>query len=147
MKNWDGITKLSTKRGRYGASKFKAFSILAELPPKHYLSVRKLCLMSGIGYYSLARALPRWTRWEYVARYPTTFIGQGDYMYRLLAKGKSWLALALMQLPNANIFKHELERWQIHIAPEWNEYMALPFEDFVKRLHDKILELGFTKIR
>ena len=147
MKNWNGITKLTTKRGRYGASKFKAFSVLVELPPKHYLSVRKLCLMSGIGYYSLARALPRWTHWEYVARYPTTVIGQGDYMYRLLVKGKSWLDLAIEQLPNANLFKQELEQWQIHIAPRWDEYMTLPFEDFIKRLHGEIVKLGFMKIR
>ena len=108
MRNWNGITKLSTKRGRYGSSKLKAFTVLAGIPEKQYLSVRQLCLMSGIDYHSLARALPKWVRWEYVARYPTTSIGEGDFMYRILAKGRSWLKLALAQLPNAHIFIAEL---------------------------------------
>ena len=140
MKNWNGITKLSTKRGRYGASKLKAFSVLVKLPPKHYLSVRQLCLMSGIGYYSLARALPKWVRWEYVARYPTTVIGEGDYMYRLLAKGRSWLELALVQLPNANLFITELQTWQhdIMYPARYEAYRKLPFDEFVSRLHELV---------
>ncbi len=32
MNHWNGITKLASKRGRYGASKLKAFSVLARLP-------------------------------------------------------------------------------------------------------------------
>ncbi len=140
MKHWDGITKLSIKRGRYGASKLKAFSVLVEIPAKHYLSVRQLCLMSGIGYYSLARALPKWVRWEYVARYPTTSIGEGDYMYQLLAKGRSWLKLALAQLPNAHIFTKELETWQSEIMypVRFEEYRTLPFNDFILRLHELV---------
>lgn len=140
MKHWNGITKLSTKRGRYGASKLKAFSVLAGIPAKRYLSVRQLCLMSGVDYYSLARALPKWVRWEYVARYPTTSIGEGDYMYQLLAKGRSWLKLALAQLPNAHIFTAELEKWQtitMHPA-RFEEYRALPFNEFVARLHELV---------
>ena len=140
MKYWDGITKLSTKRGRYGASKLKAFSVLAKLPAKHYLPVRQLCLQSGIGYYSLARALPKWARWEYVARYPTASIGEGDYMYQLLVKGRSWLKLALAQLPNAHIFIAELEKWQtITVYPaRFEEYRALPFNEFVAGLHELV---------
>ncbi|MFC1984197.1 hypothetical protein ACFLVO_04225 [Chloroflexota bacterium] len=140
MKHWNGITKLNTKRGKYGASKLKAFSVLAGIPTKHYLSVRRLCLMSGIGYYSLARALPKWVVWEYVARYPTTSIGEGDYMYQLLAKGRSWLNLALAQLPNAHIFIKELDTWQSEIMypARFEEYMVLPFNEFVVRLHEQV---------
>lgn len=137
MNFWNGITKLTTKRGRYGCSKLKAFSILNRMAPDQYLPVRQLCLMSGIDYYSLGRALPKWTRWEYVARYPTTSIGEGDYMYQLSAKGKSWLKLALAQLPNANIFVKELETWQkdVMVPAVFSEYRSLPFNDFVARLH------------
>jgi hypothetical protein len=140
MRRWNGITKLSTKRGRYGASKLKAFSVLSKIPSKHYLSVRQLCLLTGIGYYSLARALPNWVRWEYVARYPTTSIGEGDYMYQLLAKGRSWLKLALAQLPNARLFTKELETWQKNgmYPSRFAEFRALPFNEFVVGLHELV---------
>jgi len=140
MKHWNGITKLNTKRGRYGSSKLKAFSVLVDIPPKHYLSVRQLCLTSGIDYYSLARALPKWVRWEYVARYPTTAIGEGDYMYQLLAKGRSWLKLALAQLPNAQTFTTELETWQREVMhpTRFKEYRVLPFNEFVAGLHELV---------
>jgi hypothetical protein len=96
--------------------------------------------MSGIGYYSLARALPKWVRWEYVARYPTTAIGEGDYMYQLLAKGRSWLKLALAQLPNAHVFTTELQTWQrdVMYPAKYEEYRALSFTDFVARLHELV---------
>lgn len=140
MKHWDGTTKLTTKRGRYGASKVKAFSVLDGIPAKHYLSVRQLCLSTGIDYYSLARALPKWVRWEYVARYPTTSIGEGDYMYQLLAKGRSWLKLALAQLPNAHIFMEELNTWRsVTMSPDrFQEYRDLPFSRFVAGLHELV---------
>ena len=140
MKHWDGITKLASKRGRYGASKLKAFTVLAGIPPTHYLSVRQLCLMSGIDYYSLARALPKWVRWEYVARYPTIAIGEGDFMYMLLTKGHSWLRLAQAQLPNAHIFTKELEVWQKEIMhpTRFAQFRALPFNQFVEGLHELV---------
>ena len=140
MRKWNGITKLSTKRGKYGSSKLKAFRVLSNMPANYYLPIRQLCLMSGIDYYSLGRALPKWVRWEYVARYPTTSIGEGDYMYRLLAKGRSWLNIAITQLPNAHIFIEELERWQDKIMyPErYEEFLTLPFYDFVARLHELV---------
>ena len=140
MKHWDGVTKLSTKRGRYGASKLKAFSVLDRIPAKHYLSVRQLCLTSGIDYYSLARALLKWVRWEYVARYPTTSIGEGDYMYQILTKGRSWLKLALAQLPNARIFTTELQTWQrdVMYPARYEEYRVLSFNDFVAQLHELV---------
>jgi hypothetical protein len=140
MKRWNRISRLASKRGRYGRSKLRAFTVLARVPPKHYLSVRQLCLLSGIDYYSLARALPRWVVWEYVARYPTTAIGEGDFMYQLLVKGKSWLKLALVQLPNARIFTKELETWQTVVMhpTRFEEYRTLPFNDFILRLHELV---------
>jgi hypothetical protein len=136
VKNWDGVTKLSIKRGRYGASKVKAFNVLKDLPADQYLSVRQLCLWTGIDYFSIARALSNWTRWEYVARYPTTSIGEGDYSYRLLARGRSWLQLALSQLPNAPIFIEELSYWQREvIADKFARMRGLKFKNFVSELH------------
>jgi hypothetical protein len=147
MKHWDGITKLIRKRGRYGSSKVKAFSVLVGIPEKQYLSVRQLCLLSGIDYYSLARALPKWVRWEYVARYPTTVIGEGDFAYRILAKGRSWLKLALAQLPNAPTFSRELENWQTKVMYQsrFEQFRALPFNEFVAGLHELVKANRSTK--
>ncbi len=146
MSNWNRITKLTTKRGRYGASKLKAFTVLSNIAPDRYLPVRSLCLLSGIDYYSLGRALPRWTIWFYVGRYPTSSIGEGDYMYQLLAKGKSWLKLAMEQLPNASIFIEELEVWQHDVMkPEvFQELKGLPFNQFVHRLNE-LIKVSKTK--
>lgn len=137
MNRWDGITKLTAKRGRYGSSKLKAFNVLNTISAHHFLSARALCLMSGIGYYSLGRALSNWVRWHYVARYPTTAIGEGDYMYQLLPKGRSWLKLALAQLPNAHLFIAELQTWQRDVMSpaRYQEYSKMPFDDFVEKLH------------
>jgi hypothetical protein len=148
MKHWNGITKLSTKRGRYGASKLKAFSVLAAIPVKHCLSVRQLCLLSGIDYFSLGRSLPKWIRWEYVARYPTTAIGEGDYMYQLLAKGRSWLDLAMEQLPNSAIFAKELETWRNEVMTpnRFNEMRSLSFKEFVGQLHELIKAKQIKKV-
>jgi len=145
VKKWDGKSKLSSKRGRYGSSKVKAFTVLARIPEKHYLSVRQLCLLTGIDYYSLARALPKWVKWGYVTRYPTVSIGEGDYMYRLLSKGRSWLSLALEYLPNANKFIEELEFWQREIINQarFEEYRTLPFNEFVARLHELVRVSSF----
>jgi hypothetical protein len=136
MKNWDGVTKLSKKRGRYGASKLKGFSVLEELEQKEYLSVRQLCLCTGIGYYSLARALPNWVRWEYVSRVPTTGIGEGDYAYGVLEKGRAWQKLAVAQLPNAQVFLEELNKWQLQVmTPEaYQKMRKLKFKDFISAL-------------
>ena len=139
-RGWNGITKLTTKRGRYAVRKFKAFSILAELPAGYYCSVRELCLASGLTYYSLARALPNWVLWDYVTRYPMTECGQGDYMYRLLPHGRSWFRLAMVQLPNANLFRRELEIWRNQVMDKamYESLLTLPFNDFVTQLHELV---------
>ncbi|MDD5702931.1 MAG: hypothetical protein PHU23_12880, partial [Dehalococcoidales bacterium] len=134
-KQWK--SKLCTKRGRYGSSKLKAFTVLANLLPKRYITTRQLCLSTGIDYYSLARALPRWIRYEYVSRQPTAIIGEGDFQYRLLPHGRSWLNLAVDNLPNTPMFLNELKTWQNEIMPSdrFSEFMTLPFNVFVTRLH------------
>jgi len=118
----------------------KGFTVLQELPAGQYLSVRQLSLWSGIGYYSLARALPKWVTWEYVSRCPTTGIGEGDYMYKILEKGRSWRKLALEQLPNAPVFLQELENWHQQVMkPETYEKMRrLKFKEFTSELDQLI---------
>ena len=146
MNSWNGKSKLNTKKGRYAASKVKAFSVLGELPGGQYLSVRQLCLWSGIGYFSLARALPNWVRWEYVSRFPTVGIGEGDFQYKILSKGRSWQKLALEHLPNALIFIEELNRWQHSISQEkYEQMLQLKFKDFVAELNRMIKESRMPK--
>ncbi len=136
MSEFKGISKLSNKRGDYGRSKLLAFAVLESLQPNEYLSVRQLCLQAGIGYFSLGRALPNWTRWEYITRFPTSVIGQGDYAYKILSKGKSWQKLALEHLPNAPIFMEELNRWQRSMSQEkYEEMLQLKFKYFVAELN------------
>jgi hypothetical protein len=107
----------------------------------HYLSVRQLCLLTGIGYYSLARALPKWVTWEYVARFPTIEIGEGDYAYKVLEKGRSWRQLALEQLPNARIFLDELYYWRklVMTSDRYERMRQLKFNDFVSEL-DRLIK-------
>ena len=139
MSEFNGKSRLSTKRGDYGRSKLLVFAVLESLPPNEYLSVRQLCLQAGIGYYSLGRALPNWIRWEYVTRFPTSAIGEGDFAYKILSKGKSWQKLALEYLPNAPIFMEELDRWQRSISQEkYEQMLQLKFKDFVAELNRMI---------
>jgi hypothetical protein len=120
----------------------KGFSVLEELKPNEYLSVRQLCLLTGIGYYSLARALPRWVTWEYVSRFPTADIGEGDYAYKVLEKGREWQKLALAQLPNAQVFLEELSKWQHQVmTPETYQKMRrLKFINFTSEL-DRLIKI------
>lgn len=129
--------KLLIKRGKYGRSKVKAFTVLSQ-DPGQWLSSRELCLWSGIGYRSLARALPKWYTWEYVSRRPCTTYGLGDYEYKLQARGREWLAIARAELPNYGRFISELMAWQAHIRPKWTEFMAMPFHKFVDSLHEAV---------
>ena len=77
ISEFNGKSRLSTKRGDYGRWKLLAFGVMESLEPNEYLSVRQLCLQAGIGYYSLGRALPNWIRWEYVTRFPLQPSGRG----------------------------------------------------------------------
>ena len=137
VSTFTGKSKLSTKQGRYGSSKLKAFTVLASLKPGYFLSVRQLCLSSGIDYYTLGRALPRWVNWDYVARYPTSSIGEGDFMYKLLSRGASWLELAKRHLPNAEALLYELEYWQTEVITSelYAELLSEHFAPFVARIH------------
>jgi len=141
MSDWKGKSKLSKKKGRYGCSKMKGFMVLQELPERRYMSVRQLCLWTGISYYSLARALPNWVRWQYTARQPTVAIGEGDYCYCILAKGRSWRQLALEQLPNARIFLDELYYWRklVMTSDRYERMRQLKFNDFVSEL-DRLIK-------
>lgn len=131
------VSKLTTKRGKYGSSKVKAFTVL--LKEGRWLSARELCLYTGIKYRSLARALPRWYAFEYVTRQPILQFGKGDYEYKLLARGKSWLRLAEANLPNYELFIRELTAWRASLTAKSIEgYMSLGFLPFVNAL-DKAL--------
>ncbi|MFC1952453.1 hypothetical protein ACFLV8_02270 [Chloroflexota bacterium] len=128
-------SKLQIKRGRYGSSKVKAFSVLN----KGVLTARQLCVLTGIGYYSLARALPRWTRFEYVARDPILY--GGFYEYALTAKARMWLRLAAQYLPNYALFVQELNTWQDNLAePTINLLMRMRFNDFTQELDFMVKE-------
>ncbi len=61
-------------------------------------------------------------------------------MYQLLVKGRTWLELALAQLPNASTFTTELQTWQrdVMYPARYEEYRALPFNDFVTQLHELV---------
>src|ERR1035437_7294755 len=109
---------LATKRGAYGRSKFKAFTIF-EHNLGDWLSTRFLCVSTGIPYHSLARHLPRWWDFEYVIRQP--YIGIGDYGYQATEKSYGWLALAKTELPNAALFASELSDWQKAIRSDFDK--------------------------
>ncbi len=61
--------------------------------------------------------------------------GEGDYEYKLLAKGKSWLALAKAELPNARKFQAELKSWRESLPVLGSGLLELPFNSFVSELH------------
>ena len=121
-------SKLRTKRGAYGRSKVKAFTVLQNNHGQ-WLSTRFLCVSTGIPYHSLARHLPRWWDFGYITRQP--YVGLGDYEYHVLEKAYTWLALARTELPNAKLFLSELSEWQEAIQPDFDKMMALPFTKFI----------------
>ena len=129
-------SRLQTKRGRYGSSKAKAFAVLRQY---QWLPARQLCISTGIGYHSLGRALPRWVGFEYVTRQPI-LIG-GDFEYHLEPKGKKWLSLAAMYLPNYWRFMAELKAWQDDLPDDTGDNLITsPFNEFVSTLDKMIKE-------
>ena len=121
-------SRLRTKRGAYGRSKVKAFTIL-QSNNEYWLSTRYLCVATGIPYHSLARHLPRWWDFGYVTRRPC--VGMGDYEYRATEKAYTWLKLARTELPNANLFLSELSEWHKAIQPDADKLLSLPFTKFL----------------
>jgi hypothetical protein len=121
-------SKLRIKRGAYGRSKAKAFTIFQN-NHGHWLSTRFLCVSTGIPYHSLARHLPRWWDFGYITRQPC--VGLGDYEYHALEKAYTWLALAKTELPNAKLFLSELSEWQKAIQTDFDKMMTLPFTKFI----------------
>ena len=127
-------SKLSLKRGRYGSSKAKAFTGLSE---NEWLSARQICIVTGIGYYSLGRALPRWVSFGYVIRQPIMIAG--DYEYHLEPKAKKWLRLANSYLPNYSVFMNELKAWRVVLTDDIvGDLMSMSFRSFVSELDNKI---------
>ena len=134
------MSKFQLRSARYGASKFKAFFTLNEVAPLYYSS-RSLCILTGIGYYSLARHLIRWVYLRYVTRCVCATFGQGDWQYSLLYQGKHWLEYAQRELPNAGLFETELKAWREYIEPYEGELLEAKFNDFVAGLDYHIKEL------
>jgi hypothetical protein len=128
VKTQDRTSRLRTKRGAYGRSKVKAFTILQN-NHGHWLSTRYLCVSTGIPYHSLARHLPRWWDFGYVTRQPC--VSLGDYEYHATDKAYSWLALARTELPNAKLFLSELSEWHKAIEPDFDKLLAMPFTKFL----------------
>ncbi|MFC1906925.1 hypothetical protein ACFLW8_02415 [Chloroflexota bacterium] len=132
-------SKLATKRGKYGRSRTKAFTVLASNDKDIWVTARVLCIYSGIGYRSLATALPRWYDFEYVDRRVALYTGNGDYEYKLLSRGTSWLKVAERNLPNFRTFISELEDWQSTLDEKsvlW--FMSLGFLPFIAALDEAI---------
>ena len=142
MNTQQRISKLRTKRGAYGRSKLKAFTIFQN-NHGHWLSTRFLCVSTGIPYHSLARHLPRWYDFGYVTRQPC--VGLGDYEYHALEKAYTWLVLARTDLQNAKLFLSELSEWQKTIQPEFDEMMTLPFTKFIPAYTNAIRQFSTSK--
>lgn len=110
-------SSLSKRTGTYGKRKYQVFTVLFVLGYKYgrdnYLSTRELAIYSGIPYRSLTRVLPKWVEWEYVERRPAQSFRKhiGDYEYRLMPHGKSWLDLAKNKLHTRIDFHRELSAW------------------------------------
>lgn len=134
-KTQNRISRLRTKRGAYGRSKVKAFTILRN-NQGHWLSTRYLCVATGIPYHSLARHLPRWWDFGYVTRQPC--VGLGDYEYHATEKAYTWLKLARTELPNANLFLRELSEWRKVIEPDFDKLLAMPFTKFIQAYAEAI---------
>lgn len=130
-------SKLEVKRGKYGCSKVKGFAVLGSHGSGLWMPARQLCVYTGIGYYSLARTLPRWVRFGYVIRRPILF--GGDYEYHLEAKGRAWLRLAVQYLPNYLLFMDDLRKWQSRLTDEGiSDLLRLGFVPFTSKLEDMI---------
>jgi hypothetical protein len=124
---------LATKRGRYGRSKVIAFQVLSN---GQWVSTRRLCILTGIGYYSLGRALPRWIRFDYVRRRPCTTWRGGDYEYQVTKHGRDWLKIAERDLPSYRVFMGQLMAWQAELrrGDTVEHMLAVPFSEFVSDL-------------
>lgn len=130
-------SKLQIKKGKYGSSKVRAFTCLTH----GSWTSRQLCVLSGITYPSLGRALPRWVRFGYCIRQRIDAYGAGDYVYQIEAKGRKWLQLAARYLPNYPLFMQQLNQWQEYISTGIEqELLSLPFSRFITELDKKIKE-------
>ena len=127
---------LATRSGKYGFRKFRAFVTFTEYKP--WLTVRQLCLLSGLSYYSLGRALPQWLRWAYVVRQVSTEYGTGDFVYMLTLRGQYWLRIAIAELPNAALWRSQLDAWRLSTRDDYGKLVSLPFREFVRRLAERI---------
>ncbi len=131
-------SKLASKRGRYGASKVKAFQVLVDFKG-WWLSARLLCFYTGIGYRSLAGTLAKWCRYGYLERRVCAAWATGDYEYQISERGRSWLKVASRDLRNYGLFLSEVAKWQ-HAMPKEKdaELLRLPFLSFVSVLDEVI---------
>ena len=134
-------SKLEVKRGAYGKSKCKAFSVMSD---GNWWPSKQLCILCGISYPSLGRAFSRWLHFGYVDRQP--ILMGGKYEYHLTIKGKRWLSLARQYLPGYNGFIDELAGWQRNLTDEAiDELLNVPFNEFIDTLDARIKD--FQKSR
>lgn len=120
---------LTSKRGKYGVAKFRAF---ASLEHRDWVPSRELILLVGLPYHSISRLLFRWCEWQYVERELTFVFGQGTFKYKLLARGRGWLEAARRDLPMAGQFEGELRAWHKWIKPQIPALMAGKFKDVLE---------------
>jgi len=132
-------SSLSRRTGSYGRRKYGVFTVLDGPAFKRgrdgYLSTRELAIYSGVPYRSLTRCLPQWVEWGYVERRPARSIRRhiGDYEYKLLVHGESWLKLANDKLHNSRKFYDELRSWYV--------FAVKNFDLLAKCKFNKLLDL------
>lgn len=127
---------LAYRIGIYSRTKYKAFRVLDEIGDQ-WVPSRLLILNSGCPFRSIGRLLPRWERFGYIRRRLSRLpVGQGDYEYQLLKRGKSWLKAGQEELPAAKQFDNELKAWWTLLKPHIEELMNGKFNDAVRFLDE-----------
>ena len=131
------MSTLKDKTGRYGSLKYKALKTLeARSSAGLNTPMRTWCIISGLGYRSLARHAPRWVRFNYVKRSICDVFGYGDYEYSIAPAGIAWLEYAEANLPMAEQFLEEWRSYFAMITPRMAELHALSFKEFVKTMRE-----------
>lgn len=133
-------SSLSKRRGDYGKRKYKVFTLLWSIANTQgrdgYLSTKELVIYSGIPYRSLTRCLPDWVEWGYVEKRPVTGGVKriGDFEYKILDHGISWLTLARDKLRNKNKFQTELKAQYTFGSRNFEVLIGMSFNQLVHTL-------------
>lgn len=126
---------LTKRTGKYGRSKFRAFTILMKWGDKYghdgWLSTRDLCIMAGLPYRSLTGLLTKWVKYEYVAVRVCHDANNVHCEYKLINHGEAWLICAHKRLHTRSKLLKELQEWVNVVMPYRDELLAMKFNKFV----------------